>query len=61
MNGFCDWCEEIASQKRGDDDICDACIAKLERERDAEEAADERAMPLSERMAWMRARDAGVD
>ena len=29
MNGFCDWCEEIATMKRGEDDICEACDARL--------------------------------
>ncbi len=58
MNGFCDWCEEIATMKRGDDDICDACDERLEHE-----AADEweRSLSPEQCRAWQRARDAGVD
>ncbi len=58
MDGYCDWCEEPATHKRGEHEICDGCSDLLEERVAAEEAHH---MTRRERLGWMRARNANVD
>ncbi len=58
MDGYCDWCEQQATRKRGSDDICDACDDEIEERLYREWEAG---LSRRERHAWRRARDANVD
>ena len=67
MNGCCDWCEcddrPLTIVDGGE--ICTECHERLRaeraREREADDAAREAAMPRRQRMALQRARNADVD